>query len=94
MLLERAEAISVNALPAPWRDGRMWQLQYHHQVNAIGAPQHAHPHGYDPDSLGYGLPYECCASNSAQGWPVLPQSRVLFHTARTLNATGSDSITR
>ena len=80
MLLERAEAISVNALPAPWRDGRMWQLQYHHQVNAFGAPQHAHPHGYDPDSLGYGLPYECCASNSAQGWPVLPQSRVLFLT--------------
>jgi hypothetical protein len=73
MLLDRAEAIAVNALPAPWRGGRMWQLQYHHQVNSFAAPQHEHPEDYDPDSLGYGLPYECCASNSEQGWPRYTQ---------------------
>ena len=58
MLLNRAEVIAVNALPAPWRAGKMWQLQYHHQVNAFAAPQHSHPEGFDPDSLGYGLPCE------------------------------------
>ena len=81
MLLDRAESIAVNALPAPWRAGNMWQLQYHHQVNAFAAPQHEHPAGFDPDSLGYGLPYECCASNSEQGWPRYTQLGVAMTAA-------------
>lgn len=56
-MLDRAERIGFNALPGPWRGGQMWELQYHHQVNAFAAPQHEHAEGYDPDSLGYGLPY-------------------------------------
>ena len=68
-MLDMAERIAINALPAPWRNGSMWGLQYHHQVNAFSAPQHAHDPGVDPDSLGFGLPYECCAANSQQGWP-------------------------
>ena len=72
-LLDRAEKIAFNALPGPWRAGEFWQLQYHHQVNAFAAPQALHPAGFDPDSLGYGLPYECCAANSHQGFPRFSQ---------------------
>lgn len=66
----------------PWRAGHFWQLQYHHQVNSFAAPQSSHPAGFDPDSLGYGLPYECCASNAHQGFPRFSQHGVAMRSSR------------
>ena len=67
-----------------------------HQVNAFAAPQHTHAEGFDPDSLGYGLPYECCASNSEQGWPRYTQLGIAMRAAppaRGLLLTGYASAT-
>lgn len=57
--LDRVEAAAFNRLPAPYFNGSMWALQYHHQTNAFRP------------CLGYGLPFECCVVNGNQGWPKL-----------------------
>lgn len=61
------EKIAFNALPGAFLNGTMWSLNYFQQVNKLDAL----------DSCAntthcvycYGLVYECCVGNHAQGWP-------------------------
>jgi len=85
-LVDRAERIAYNALPATWaspKGGDMWAHQYLQAINEINAIK-ADPHVWQTDgdmAETYGLEpnYGCCTANFNQGWPKY--ASMLMYTA-------------
>lgn len=65
--MDRVEEIAYNAMPAAFFNGTMWTLNYFQQVNKLdamdGEPTCERGCGYC-----FGMVYECCITNHAQGW--------------------------
>ena len=72
--LDQLERIAYNALPAAFFNGTMWSLNYFQQVNKLDA--------IDGCEKGctccFGMVYECCVGNHAQGWPKYAARQCAF----------------
>ena len=66
--LDQLERIAYNALPAAFFNGTMWSLNYFQQVNKLDAID-GEPKCESGCTYCFGMVYECCVSNHAQGWP-------------------------
>ncbi|GBG31472.1 Hypothetical Protein FCC1311_076962 [Hondaea fermentalgiana] len=65
--MDRVEALAYNALPGAFFNGTMWTLNYFQQVNKIDAMDGA-PRCESGTTYCFGMVYECCITNHAQGW--------------------------
>ena len=80
---DQLERIAFNALPAAFFNGSMWTLNYFQQVNKLEAMD-GEPNCEQGCTYCFGMVYECCVSNHAQGWPKFAARQITVASSGAL----------